>query len=713
PSFLSPPPPTYHPLLHFHLNTSRTPASGYAHGEEPVIYVSGRPFVLREASAPTETFGLSTRASNLESIERRLRADILKEAERNGGLVLVHEEDALSTAPNNASSANTAHGTPSSSSKSRPPTSSSTVRLTPTWIAVDETTVQTPRQVWDQIRLSGWHVSYHRIPIANEQAIENNYLDAYTEVLRGCDPLTTSVVANCGVGYVRTTFAMCAAVIVRRRQMMLKGKSDPLAGINPVNIEERRGRGSTVTVSADGPSADPHATPAQPRSHSIDPHATGTGTDGVARPLQLASAQQAHDVSVLKLLHVLSTTPAPTPSASFTFGGAPSTTAAGVASPTVSALHPAILIPTLISHPPLLNALRAANAGDYGVVRQLLGLLDDDGSSTNPTRPDDDVGGSVSSKAVVDWAINYCDRVLNLREAILQERLRYAVGDSLLSPSSSSDNNDKPSNPTSTNTAHLYRASKHLEKYLFLLAFTSYAYLDTVTPAELLEKEMAHPSENVGFLGLSGPGLQELEDDEVGTPEPDLEEPADSTAQSTTGVNTDRSSKGGRLNKSRRNRDGSEALSSSEQFVVSQPVFETIARGFNKTDMETIMPLQKVDSVNSTPARGEEGGGGEMGGVDEVSDMVQNRRGSILSAFTMLKSDFFVGIVKAGLKERIEGAPNLRGAAMILHPPPPTPAAGEGVAVTVQRATPTWSTMRRSESTYLGGDGVGPEGIRM
>ncbi|KAE8257943.1 hypothetical protein A4X13_0g2006, partial [Tilletia indica] len=132
--------------------------------EEPVIYVSGRPFVLREASAPTETFGLSTRASNLESIERRLRADILKEAERNGGLVLVHEEDALSTAPTNASSANTAHGTPSSSSKSRPPTSSSTVRLTPTWIAVDETTVQTPRQVWDQIRLSGWHVSYHRIP---------------------------------------------------------------------------------------------------------------------------------------------------------------------------------------------------------------------------------------------------------------------------------------------------------------------------------------------------------------------------------------------------------------------------------------------------------------------------------------------------------------------------------------------------------------------
>ncbi|KAE8244521.1 hypothetical protein A4X13_0g6535, partial [Tilletia indica] len=287
-------------------------------------------------------------------------------------------------------------------------------------------------------------------------------------------------------------------------------------------------------------------------------------------------------------------------------------------------------------------------------------------------------------RAEVDAAIDACAAVTNLRESI--ELARLAAEDT---------ENERE------RRKWISSGIQSLRKYFELIIFQ--AYLDTVTPAELLEKEMAHPSENVALLGLSVPGLQELEDDEDGTPEPDLEEPADSTAQSTTGVNTDRSRKGG-LNKSRRNRDGSEALSSFEQFVVSQPVFDTIARGFNKVDMETIMPLQKVDSVDSTPSRGEEVG------VDEVSDVVQNRRGSILSAFTMLKSDFFVGIVKAGLKERIEGAPNLRGAAMILHPPPPAAPAAAGVEVTVQPATPTWSTLRRSESTSLGG---GPEGIRM
>ncbi|CAD6922391.1 hypothetical protein CF336_g6584 [Tilletia laevis] len=1190
--------------------------------EEPVIYVSGRPFVLREASAPTETFGLSTRASNLESIERRLRADILNEAERNGGLVLVHEEDSLAPHPsvaalagagkdtNNASRSNTANPPPASSSSSSSgtstaqPSTTSPIRLTPTWIAVDETTVQTPRQVWDQIRLAGWRVSYHRIPIANEQAIENNYLDAYTELLRGCDPLTTSVVANCGVGYVRTTFAMCAALIVRRRQMMLRGNPDPLLPNTP-NAGDERGRASSPQLNSNNT-----------RSRSVDPHSLnaggGGGGGGVARSLQLASAQQAHDVSILKLLHVLSTTPAPTPSASFTFGGAPSASVgaggaggrAGVqAGGGSSALHPAVLIPTLISHPPLLDALRAANAGDYGVVRQLLGLLDDNNNKPDANaEPNDSIGGTgggVGSKDIVDWAIDSCDQVLNLREAILQERLRYAVGDSSTTPNPNSTpaSSTTPSTSSTGSTAHLHRASKQLEKYLFLLAFASYvsgslsarfeyrfadwlrdrreiwgmigrmrgagaaasssssgagvgrmlaffdpiadlsalvggnagsalglrpagagsnnqqvgrfgegtplagdefaehvvrsragvvlrpfmllkndiwfsfddngnndavdgslesrnggrtssgagvvprtmigpnvrgavnfrrvgeshvfatgqptvegiigavhavfemllasegqhqqqqqkelkritwinlreeplvyigsrpfclrqsakslrniknysgiswrrlnlledrlkadvlaelrmgegslllhtereggvvepvweqvreeevmtvqevmdmvrrrflsdddegegegegfkieldyrripitaekppdhsevahilrtvlrarvdrnpvvlndqlgrgrssmtacivllvqrwigrhgsvddttadagpmttttttgrgplsyhvinsllrvisqglrvkaevddaidacaavtnlresielarlsaedtenererrkwissgiqslrkyfeliifqAYLDTVTPAELLEKEMAHPSEN---LGLSIPGHPELEDDDDNTPEIDLNPSLLSSANGA----------GAQQNRSRRNRDGSEVLSSFEQFVVSQPVFDTISRGFSKVDMETIMPLQKVDAgANGDGSGGAGAGTGEDGlgsAADEVEDVVQNRRGSILSAFTMLKSDFFVGIVKAGLKERIEGAPNLRGAAMILHPNAAAAGGGAGETIfTVQPATPsssTWS-MRKSESTSLGGSG--------
>ncbi|KAK0547224.1 hypothetical protein OC845_004211 [Tilletia horrida] len=1181
--------------------------------EEPVIYVSGRPFVLREASAPTETFGLSTRASNLESIERRLRADILKEAERNGGLVLVHEEESVGSyggaggAPGGLNAASPYPAGSPARGRSRgaqkasginpgsgaTSTSPASVRLTPTWIAVDETNVQTPRQVWDSIRLSGWRVSYHRIPIANEQAIENNYLDAYTELLRHCDPLTTSVVANCGVGYVRTTFAMCAAVIVRRRQMMLRGSPDPLApAATPPNLPSRtatedlirRGRLSTVAESRKRNSQDQ----SQPRSRSVDPQliqpqGTSAAALGVARSLQLASAQQAHDASVLKLLHVLSTTPAPTAAASYTFGSSATSTLGGPSGGplpaglgswaasgswanaglgSMSALHPAILIPTLIAHPSLLNALRASNAGDYGIVRHLLSLLDDDGAGDEFGRDGD--ANKIDSKEIVDWAIDSCDQVLNLREAILQERLRYAVGDGSDINTNAPFPNGSVGMASSAGgsadaTVHLYRASKHLEKYIFLLAFASYvsgslsakfeyrfadwlrdrreiwglvgrmrgaaaaviagggagmagrmlaffdpiadlsqisggagaglpwssnrdrdgqltrtshgtfgdsfagdefaehvvrsragivlrpfmllkndiwfsfddgddnnpspnslsvrgsslapraaigpkvrgsvnfrriaqshvfatgqptvegiigvanavremilssrqdgkssrdqqpkkitwinlreeplvyiasrpfclrqsakslrniknysgiswrrlnlledrlkadvlaelemgdgslllhterengvvepvwervreeevmtvqevmdtarrrflseadegdgdelkieldyrripitaekppdlsdvahilrtvlrarvdqnpivlndqlgrgrssmtacivllvqrwiekhenggraedrtrleiqpqstttgplsyhvinsllrvlsqglrvkadvdsaidacsavtnlrdsielarlaaedtenerdrrkiinsgilnlrkyfeliifqAYLDTVTPAELLEKEMSRAHESAELLGVPIVGDQDLEDDETGEVPDEVQ--TFSVAHSA----------------KQRNRDGSPALSSFEHFVVSQPVFDTIARGFNKIDIETIMPLQKVDAGDNGLAM-----------ADEVAQVVQNRRGSILSAFTMLKSDFFVGIVKAGLKERIEGAPNLRGAAMILQPPNSFQA-GE-TSITLDPATPMSWSMRRSESLSL------------
>lgn len=46
------------------------------------VYISGRPFVLRDAAEPRETLKLSDRAENLEAIEERLKADILAEAAR-------------------------------------------------------------------------------------------------------------------------------------------------------------------------------------------------------------------------------------------------------------------------------------------------------------------------------------------------------------------------------------------------------------------------------------------------------------------------------------------------------------------------------------------------------------------------------------------------------------------------------------------------------
>ena len=44
------------------------------------VYISGRPFVLRDSSEPRKTLRMSDRAENLEAIEQRLKNDILVES---------------------------------------------------------------------------------------------------------------------------------------------------------------------------------------------------------------------------------------------------------------------------------------------------------------------------------------------------------------------------------------------------------------------------------------------------------------------------------------------------------------------------------------------------------------------------------------------------------------------------------------------------------
>ena len=46
------------------------------------VYISGRPFVLRDSSEPRRTMSISDRAENLEAIENRLKNDILQETNR-------------------------------------------------------------------------------------------------------------------------------------------------------------------------------------------------------------------------------------------------------------------------------------------------------------------------------------------------------------------------------------------------------------------------------------------------------------------------------------------------------------------------------------------------------------------------------------------------------------------------------------------------------
>jgi hypothetical protein len=52
------------------------------HVSGEIVYISGRPFVLRDSSEPRKTLPLSDRPESLEAIEQRLKSDILAEGVR-------------------------------------------------------------------------------------------------------------------------------------------------------------------------------------------------------------------------------------------------------------------------------------------------------------------------------------------------------------------------------------------------------------------------------------------------------------------------------------------------------------------------------------------------------------------------------------------------------------------------------------------------------
>ncbi|KAF8176691.1 inositol hexakisphosphate-domain-containing protein [Mycena galopus ATCC 62051] len=289
--------------------------------EEPIVYISGRPFVLRDASHPRRTLSLSDRAENLEAIETRLKNDILQEA---------------------TSSADSGEGA-----------------ILPTWTSVDNFNVRTSRELWGQMKEDGWNVDvlYFRIPVAPDRPIEDNYLDAYLRVIRATDPLRTALVFCCGMGAVRTTFAMVAASIVRRKQLIVRGLPDPYA-------TKQNGPATPVRI----------GTP------------TGNETESrILQALEQANAQQDLSKSLLRLTYLLQQS--------------------------LQNRNSQSAIELLMTQSALLDNLRKAHMGNYGVILSLLGCLDH----------------GLQAKRLVDRVIDATDHVTNLREDILIHRLKYSM----------------------------------------------------------------------------------------------------------------------------------------------------------------------------------------------------------------------------------------------------------------------------------------------
>jgi hypothetical protein len=111
--------------------------------EEPLVYVNGTPFVLREIERPFSNLELTgiTR-ERVEQMEARLREDVLHEAQQYGGCVLVSKE--LDDG-----------------------------QVVDTWTPVES--VQTPAEVYSCLQDEGYQISYVRIPITDEKVSQVSY----------------------------------------------------------------------------------------------------------------------------------------------------------------------------------------------------------------------------------------------------------------------------------------------------------------------------------------------------------------------------------------------------------------------------------------------------------------------------------------------------------------------------------------------------------
>ncbi|GBF92770.1 paladin [Raphidocelis subcapitata] len=156
--------------------------------EEPVIYINGKPYVVREADQPfcnLEYTGIDR--SRVEDMEQRLKADVLSEAAAFDDHILVTEED-------------------------------DDMQVIERWEPVTEADVQTPLDVYKELKADGYDVEYVRLPITDEKAPKDSDFEVLVRRLWGVPP-ATALVFNCQMGRGRTTTGMIIGCLMLLRRM--------------------------------------------------------------------------------------------------------------------------------------------------------------------------------------------------------------------------------------------------------------------------------------------------------------------------------------------------------------------------------------------------------------------------------------------------------------------------------------------------------------
>ena len=159
--------------------------------EEPVIYVNGRPFVLRIIRDPNDNVAMTgIDTDRVELIERRLLEEAKREAFNNNGAILLHEEGIDEP-------------------------------LVPMWEQLES--IKTMSQVFSEL-----DVTYYRLPITDEQSPIPKVFDEIAVIVSNSE----DIIFNCQMGRGRTTTGMIITTI-----MTLISTNKPINGITNGNGE--------------------------------------------------------------------------------------------------------------------------------------------------------------------------------------------------------------------------------------------------------------------------------------------------------------------------------------------------------------------------------------------------------------------------------------------------------------------------------------------
>ncbi|KAF8407388.1 hypothetical protein HHK36_006519 [Tetracentron sinense] len=164
-------------------NGKQTPVLWHNLREEPVVYINGRPFVLRDVERPfsnLEYTGINR--TRVEQMEFRLKEDILLEAARYGNKILVTDE-----LPDG--------------------------QMVDQWEPVTHDSVKTPLEVYEELQVEGYLVDYERVPITDEKPPKEQDFDILVHRISQAD-INTEIVFNCQMGRGRTTTGMVIATLI-------------------------------------------------------------------------------------------------------------------------------------------------------------------------------------------------------------------------------------------------------------------------------------------------------------------------------------------------------------------------------------------------------------------------------------------------------------------------------------------------------------------